>query len=340
MKDIINLQKKIIPEIFPILEKRYNILRNIYLMQPVGRRNLANKLSVGERIIRTEVDVLKNQGLVEVDAAGMTITEEGKIIAEELKDFIYSMRGIEEIQDRLKNKLGISKVIVVPGNVEEDDFILNDLGKATAKLIEKLATNNTKVGITGGTTMAAVAKGITQHTKKQNIKIVPARGGLGKQVETQANTIAAEIASRLNGSYELLHASDTLSNQTMEILLQDREIERVIKTIKSVDLLVFGIGRADTMARRRELPKDIVGKLAESNAVSEAFGYYFNQEGNIVHETKTIGIDLKDFQRVPNTIGVAGGQNKAEAILAITSLKKSMILVTDEAAATMILEKF
>lgn len=340
MKEIIDLQKKIVPEIFITLEKRYNILRNIYLMQPVGRRNLANKLSLGERVIRTEVDVLKNQGLVDVDAAGMTITEEGKILADKLKDFIYSMRGIGEIQDRLKKKLGISKVIVVPGNVDEDEFVLNDLGKATAKLIEKLATSNTTVGITGGNTMAAVAKGITQHTKPQDIKIVPARGGLGKQVETQANTIAAQMASKLNGSYELLHASDTLSNQTMEILLQDREIQRIIKTIKSVDILVFGIGRADTMARRRDLPESIVEKLEDLNAVSEAFGYYFNQEGNIVHETKTIGINLEDFQKVPHTIGVAGGFNKAEAILAITSLKKSMILVTDEAAATKILEQF
>jgi len=339
MKEIISLQKKIAPEIFPILEKRYNILRNIYLLQPVGRRNLATKLSMGERIIRTEVDILKNQGLLDVNAAGMTITDEGNTVVEGLKDFIYSIRGIEDIQDRLKIKLGISKVIVVPGNVEEDELVLSDIGKAAAKLIERFITDNMKIGITGGNTMAAVAREITQHTRQQNIKIVPARGGLGKQVGTQANTIAAEMASRFNANYELLHASDTLSNQTMEMLLQDHEIQRMIKIIKSVDLLVFGIGRSDTMAKRRELPTDIIKKLEDLNAVSEAFGYYFNQEGNIVHETKTMGIDFEDFKKIPNTIGVAGGRNKAEAILAITSLKKSMILVTDEAAAKKILEQ-
>lgn len=340
MKEIIDLQRKIVPEILTILEKRYNILRNIYILQPVGRRNLANKLSLGERVIRTEVDILKSQGLVDIDAGGMSITTEGEVVVEQLKDFIYSMRGIGEMEEKLRRKLDIIKVIVVPGNVDTDDFVLGDLGKATAKLIEKLIQDNIIMGITGGTTMAAVAKGIVQHTKPQNIKIVPARGGLGKQVETQANTIAAEMASRLKGSYELLHASDTLSEETMQMLLKDPEMQRVINTIKSVNLLVFGIGRADTMASRRELSKDIIEKLERLNAVSEAFGYYFNQKGEIVHETKTIGINLDDFKKVEYTIGVAGGYNKAKAILAITSLKKTMMLVTDEAAAKRILEEF
>ena len=178
MKEIIDLQRKIAPEILPMIEKRYNILRNICMMQPIGRRNLATKLSIGERIIRSEVDILRNQGLVDIEPAGMTITYEGKTVVEELKEFIYSIRGIDEIQERLREKLGISKVIVVPGNVDNDELVLNDLGKAAAKLIEQFATNDVKIGITGGNTMAAVSKEITQHTKKQNIKIVPARGVL------------------------------------------------------------------------------------------------------------------------------------------------------------------
>lgn len=340
MEKIIELQKKIIPEVFPMLEKRYEILRNIYMLQPIGRRNLANKLSMGERIVRSEVDILKNQGLIDIHASGMTVTDDGKTVIEGLKDYIYAIHGIEEIQIGLKKKLGINRVVVVPGNSEEDNLVLNDIGKATAMLLEKYITNNIKIGITGGTTMAAVVKAIKQHKNKKNIKIIPARGGLGSNVENQANTIAAEMASRLNGSYELLHASDTLSNQTMEILLQDREIERVKNAIKSVDLLIFGIGRADMMAIRRELEKEVMEKLTNLNAVCEAFGYYFNKAGDIVHETKTIGIDFEDFQKIPQTIGVAGGASKAEAILAITNLNKNMTLVTDEAAATKILGNY
>ncbi|MCD5415435.1 MAG: sugar-binding transcriptional regulator, partial [Clostridiales bacterium] len=44
MEELINVQKKIVPEIFKLLERRYDILRTIAMFQPIGRRSLANKL--------------------------------------------------------------------------------------------------------------------------------------------------------------------------------------------------------------------------------------------------------------------------------------------------------
>ncbi|MDZ5001429.1 sugar-binding transcriptional regulator, partial [Clostridium perfringens] len=52
MQEILSLQKKIVPELVEVLEKRYNILRTIYYNQPIGRRVLANQLDLGERIVR------------------------------------------------------------------------------------------------------------------------------------------------------------------------------------------------------------------------------------------------------------------------------------------------
>ena len=63
MQEILTLQKKIVPELVEVLEKRYNILRTIYYNQPIGRRGLANQLNLGERIVRTEISSLKCQGL-------------------------------------------------------------------------------------------------------------------------------------------------------------------------------------------------------------------------------------------------------------------------------------
>ncbi|SNT13373.1 central glycolytic genes regulator [Anaerovirgula multivorans] len=340
MDNIIELQKKIVPEVLIILEKRYNILRNIYAMQPIGRRGLSNKLSIGERIVRTEVEILKDQGLIEVTPYGMTVTPEGENIIDNLQEYIYRLRGIKHLEEQLKKKLDIHEVKIVSGNFEEDEYVLTDIGKATASYIENIIDDSSIIGITGGTTMAAVAKGITRASKNNNIVVVPARGGIGKDVENQSNTVAAEMARRLKCQYQLLHASDTLGQQALESILQDPEIKKVTNIIKSVNLLIFGIGRADKMAQRREMSVEIVEKLKELKAVAEAFGYYFTREGKIVYEMKTVGISFKDFEKISTVIGVAGGANKAEAIVSISKLKKSMILITDEAAALEILEKY
>jgi len=340
MKDIIEIQKKIIPEAIEMLEKRYDILRSIYTMQPIGRRALAAQLSTGERIVRGEVEFLKNQGLIEISAAGMTTTQDGDEVIDKLKDIIYSLKGIKGLEEELKRKLKLNNVVIVAGNSEEDPSILEEIARETSRIIENLVREKYIIGVTGGSTMAAVAKGLTQQTKDRGIIVVPARGGLGTRMESQANTVAAEIAQKLKGTYHLLHASDTLSEKILQSIIEDPDIKKVKDLIKLVDMLVFGIGKASDMAKRRDLSPKTIEILNERRAVSEAFGYYFNINGEIVYETRTIGITLEDFIRTPYTIGVAGGPQKSEAIVAISKLKENLFLITDEAAAREILEKY
>ncbi|MGV8146539.1 MAG: sugar-binding transcriptional regulator [Alkaliphilus sp.] len=338
MEELINVQKTIVPEMFALLEKRYDILRTIAMFQPIGRRSLANTLKIGERIVRTEIDFLKSENLVDVATTGMCITYEGINIIEKLKSFIYAIRGISELERKIIRVLGIKEVIIVPGSIEKDEYVIDDIGKKASKVIERVIRDNDIIAVTGGSTMSTVACGINKRTKTKNIVVVPARGGLGKNVENQANTIAAEIANKLNGKYHLLHVSDTLCDEALTSILHDPKVKDIISKVKKANLLLFGIGRADKMARERELSKEILLKLQNKNAVAEAFGYFFNKGGKIVYEMNTIGINLNDFVEIPCVIGTAGGVKKAEAIMAISKLNKNMILVTDEGAAREIID--
>ena len=40
------------------------------------------------------------------------------------------------------------------------------------------------------------------------------------------------------------------------------------------------------MARRRQSPSEVIEKLQHHNASGEAFGYYFDEQGQIVHKVK------------------------------------------------------
>lgn len=333
VEKIIELQKKIAPESLKIVEKRYYVLKNIFSFQPIGRRGLANKLSMGERIVRSEVEILQNQGLIEIHPYGMIVTEEGNYLIDNLHEYILKIRGIGHIEEKLKNILGIQEVKIVSGNLQNDNFVLKDLGKIAADCVLGLIHEKDIIGITGGSTMAAVANGIKESSKTRNLIVVPARGGMGIRLENQSNTIAAKMAERLKCEYRLLHASDTLEEKTLGNVIKDPKIQEVLQMLKSANILVFGIGRADVMAERRELSGKIRDKLIDSGAVAEAFGYYFTKEGEIVYEMKTIGVNYDDFLNIPTVIGVAGGIDKSEAIMAICKLKKSMILITDESAA-------
>ncbi|MEL7598062.1 MAG: sugar-binding transcriptional regulator, partial [Clostridiaceae bacterium] len=126
----LEVQKKVVPELLELLEKRYNILTTIYYNQPIGRRMLASYLGMGERIVRNEVSFLKNQNLIDVSSDGMTVTQEGKEILEKLKEFVHELKGLSDMEEFLRKHLDLKDVMVVPGNVDENELVLDEMGKS------------------------------------------------------------------------------------------------------------------------------------------------------------------------------------------------------------------
>ena len=104
-------------------------------------------------------------------------------------------------------------------------------------------------------------------------------------------------------------------------------------------MVLHGIGDAITMAERRKTSPEIIIKLKDSHAVGEAFGYYFNEHGEVVHKVQTIGLQLEDLANVTHVIAVAGGASKAKALRAyMKQAPTSTILITDEGAAKELLQ--
>lgn len=87
------------------------------------------------------------------------------------------------------------------------------------------------------------------------------------------------------------------------------------------------------MARRRKMEPPMVTELQKEGALAESFGYYFNEEGVVVHKMLTLGLRLEDIMKTDIVIGIAGGKSKAKAIHAVLKFGNESILVTDEAAA-------
>ena len=291
MQEILKLQKKIIPELVELLEKRYNILSTIYYNQPIGRRILANKLNLGERVVRTEINFFKEQGLIEIHTPGMTVTKDGEKIVNELKEFIHDIRGLSEVEEQVKSLLNIRKVIIVPGDIEKDPQIVKDLGKASAKYLKEVIKDNSIIALTGGSTIKEVVEAFPK-VNFSNVLVVPARGGMGRNVETQSNTLAASLAKKVNGTYKMLHIPENLSDDILETLLKKKNISEVVDCIRKADILLYGIGNAEHMAQKRGAEDSEIMKLIDLGAIGEAFGCYFNKKGEVVFRTAIVGLDI------------------------------------------------
>lgn len=338
MQEILALQKKIVPELVEVLEKRYNILRTIYYNQPIGRRVLASELNLGERIVRTEISFLKSQGLIEVNTPGMSVTEEGKILVKSLKEFIHELKGLDDIEESIKNYLGLKDVIIIPGDVDNNPTVLKDLGKAASSYIKKIIKNNNIIAITGGSTIKEVVEAFPKMNNISDVLVVPARGGMGRKVESQANTLAASLAKKINASYKLLHIPENVSTEVLDGLLKESQIKDVINSIQKADILIYGIGNAIHMAKKRESSEEFIKKLEDMGAIGEAYGCYFNKECQMISENNSIGINLKNAKKITTHIAVAAGKNKIDAIIATEMYNNNAVLVTDESTGKAICE--
>lgn len=338
MRELLEMQKRLLPELIELLKKRYTILHQIMLSDSIGRRTLAASLQMTERVLRADTDLLKAQGLIDSDNTGMRITDEGRQLVRKLESVMGELLGMRQLEESIRQAFGLRQVIVVSGNSDVSPAVKQELGQAACRALSSVIDKEDVVAVTGGSTLAAMADQLTSSSPLKGNWFVPARGGLGESLEYQANTIASTMAKRVGAQYRLLHVPDLLSEEAYQSLKQEPNIQDILRVIRQARIVVHGIGEALVMAKRRRAGEETIQQLLQEGALAEAFGYYFDRDGHVVHTMLTLGLRLEDISRTEVVIAIAGGQSKGESITAVLRAGHEDILVIDEAAAVEVLK--
>lgn len=337
---MLSLIEKIAPGTVDLLSRRYNILEEIEHSGPIGRRALASRLGVKERILRSDIDVLKEQELILTSSKGTDITSKGYETWKKLETLKKQFISSKEKETQLANVLNIHQSIIVPGDADKDVDVTHQMGQSTAELFDLLLPEgNQVVAVMGGTTMSHVADDFDQaFGRNRELLFIPARGGLGESVDIQANTVAEKMAKKTGGKSHMLHAPEHVSSETYSLLLEEPEIKETLNKLKQASMVLYSIGDAYEMAKRRGMNDDILNVLKAKKACAEAFGEFIDAEGQVVYKLSRIGLESKELGSIDYVIAVAGGKHKAKAIEAhVKTAPPHTWLVTDEAVANEIL---
>ena len=329
---VLALMRQLAPDLTEELNRRAQILDRIAALQPVGRRQLAAMLNLPEREIRNTAALLKDLGYVELNASGMTLSPRAGEILDSVREFTRMMGGLDAMERTLQTLLPVERVLIAQGNADEDPRVLSDVGRLCAGKLRNLLQNGNTLAVTGGQTVAAVARSL-QSPAPMNVMVVPARGGIGQSVEWQANTLAEEIAGRLGGHYRLIHLPDRMDAAAMQEMLKLPEISEVMELLQRADVILHGIGLAEKAMKDRGLSRQARSMLTEGGARGECFGSFYNLEGKRLLSSSSIGVDLARLKPTCRLIAVAAGSSKAEAVLAVMRSRQHAVLVTDEGAA-------
>ncbi len=339
MEDKLQLIRKIAPDLADEMIKRYRVLKTVRLLQPCGRRMVVLALGMTERTVRSEIERFSVQKLVQVSKTGMMVTEEGIEVLDGLDKIFSVMTGLSDLEEKLAKLLGVKRVLIAQGDADRSERSRKEMGQLAMRYLLERINEESCIAITGGTAMEDLVLAAPEMPKPTAKTIVPARGSIGRRMELQADTLAVKLAEKLQAEYRLLHLPDNLSDTALEEMKKQPEILETIQEMDKANVLLLGVGNALDMAEKRRLDEDVKKYLAEQSAVAEACGYYFNRSGEVLYRTRSIAIDFNEIEKMNEIIVVAGGEKKAESILAVSQSMPGGVFVTDEGAALKMLQQ-
>ncbi|HHT79162.1 MAG TPA: sugar-binding transcriptional regulator [Actinobacteria bacterium] len=258
-----------------------------------------------------------------------------------------SMSGITDLEDKLEKTFGLKRAIVIDNNGLSDKELKVKMGQATAGYLMEIIKNRDVIGIAWGTTVNEVINHLPRKINK-NVKVVQVTGGIHQlALNLNCQDIARRLADKFDVEPHLIYAPAIVESKNLrDLLLREQSIRDTFKFFKDISIALVGIGAiskktTSTLVETGSINEEELKKLKNQSAVGDVFSHFIDINGNIVDksiDSKMITISTDDILKIPYLIGVAGGESKAEAVLAAMRGKYVNILVTDSGAASGLLK--
>lgn len=249
---------------------------------------------------------------------------------------------LSEIENKLKEHFNLNYVKVVAGPFPTNSALKSKLGLYASLYLQKIVRRNQVIGISGGSTLHAIASSESYDTHCP-VKVVPVLGGVSaSEYNYTSNAIAAILADKLGGTYlQVPYPTFVGSSKTREAVMNDSSVKESLETARNAELMVVGIGSIPfRVLNLPHLQKEELKQLTGMGVVGEVAGHFLNLEGKFVSTSfsdQIIGIELEDIKRASTVMAVAGGTEKVNAITSALLSGIINVLIIDEPTALKII---
>lgn len=257
-----------------------------------------------------------------------------------------AQEGVLNLEKQLEERFSLRKAHVVSVFTKDSDLIRRAVGEAGARFFLKAVAPGNKVGIAYGRTLYELVRYVRPSFAQEdlNLSVVQLMGGLSR---ISANVFATEIPKRLAEAlnaqvYYLPAPAFTRDRVTRDAMLKDENVQATLR--EKIDLALVGIGSVSPTAmliQTGAITQDEYRELLAQGAVGDICGTFFDVWGKIVEfsgNERRIAVSLDDLRKkCPLVIGVAGGVEKAEAILGALRGRFLHVLVVDSLTAEEVL---
>lgn len=251
-----------------------------------------------------------------------------------------------ELQDKIKEKFGLERVLVAPSHPEKYDYHAPTGAALASYMSERLKAGEwRRIGVSWGVTLQCAIDRLLRQNHP-NLEVISMIGGTNYGQSFNAFGIASSLAQRLNASYSLLAAPVFLTPQVdRKVFLSQQSFVDHYDKLTHLDVAVMTASNISKLSYliQTGLPSGVdADDLIKAGAIGDVVGRFLGENGEVIEtslDDSTIGIELETLRRAPERILAAAGPHKAGIIRAVLLAGLANVLITDDVTAEMLVDE-
>ncbi len=287
---------------------------------------IAKKLSYTRQKVNQIINSLPDLGIVTLNIHG------------------YERDNIE-LENWLEERFGLKEAIVAE-DYGEKDTALYKVANVAAQYLDETIHLKDIIGVSWGRTLAKVVDQMA-YKRRSECRVVQLMGAQNiEQRMEKCDEIAHCLANKLDCPSCMLYAPVVVEHaQTKEWLLREKNIISSYELMKRCNIAILGVGELtekSTMCTRGYITKKDIRLLREQGFVSDLAMNPIRMDGssdNCFLTDRLLNADMTCLKNIENTILIASGDEKVEAILAALRSGCADTLIIDETTARQVIKK-
>ena len=239
------------------------------------------------------------------------------------------------VERELITQFGLKDAFVVPSPINEQD-INESVAQAAAMYIHERLDKSGYINMGYGDTSSRILNHLANICEFP-VNVVSLTGGVNYYLPNTRSSI-------FNAKLYLTPAPLLMASEDIvKAMEQEPSVKQIRHMATLAQMSIVGIGGVDsnaTLLTNGTLNHSDVLLLSMQGAVGDMLCHFIDKDGNVIQsslERRLMSTPLEQLKEMNNSIGVADGSTKSEAILAALKGNYLDVLITDETTATNVL---
>lgn len=219
----------------------------------------------------------------------------------------------------------------------------NDYFNDAAKELYALFENNQIIGLSWGTTLAETVNAMQEAHLKKSVVVQLAGGMNSKSNLVRPDEIARKLSSKLSCDFQSLYAPAFVnSHKLIDEMLKEKSLQTSLDFMSKCDIAILGVGTLDsssTTSKESVFSKEFLSMLTKEGCVGDIAMLPYKMNGEFVDVKNIITVSKEILKKIPNTIILAKGKEKATAVIGAINTKCINSLIIDSELAEQIVNQ-